>query len=299
MNIIKALCFFYYLLILPFIWLGKKIWWGLFADTATKKKSAEKAVIKAARKRGPEELEKLGVVSIQDELAKYKRIDSFQEKAKREKLQKEKERVKAAERDKMAKIFQKSLQETPPQPSPSNREDRMSKILQASEIDRHRLSVETDYQTTPPPSGSSSPPLELKTDNLPRELVRLKASERANRLRDSLSLNVEVEAQTTSSSISPPQEVAVALELYNEVEGVWGEDSPELQYIDSSPELQYLDSSPEVQVGEEKKKKKKKHKRSRERDEKREKSKSPKREGGRHEGTHKTKEKSSRSKHRT
>ena len=74
LNVIKALCFFYYLLILPCIWLGKKIWWGMFADTVGKKKSAEAAVLKAAKKKGtPEYLEKLGAVSLRKEMEKYMR----------------------------------------------------------------------------------------------------------------------------------------------------------------------------------------------------------------------------------
>lgn len=93
MNVIKALCFFYYLLILPCIWLGKKIWWGLFADTAGKKKSAEAAVLKAAKKKGtPEDLEKLGAVSLQKEMEKYRNLF---EKWEREDKEAEEERNKA------------------------------------------------------------------------------------------------------------------------------------------------------------------------------------------------------------
>lgn len=71
MQVIKALCFFYYLLILPCIWLGKKIWWGCFADTANQKQKAEQAVLRAARHMDPGEMEKIGMVSLPAELAKY------------------------------------------------------------------------------------------------------------------------------------------------------------------------------------------------------------------------------------
>ena len=69
-QIIKALCFFYYILILPFILLGKFVWWRVFVETAAKRKAAEKAVIKAARKKGTAALEELGVVDIEAEMRK-------------------------------------------------------------------------------------------------------------------------------------------------------------------------------------------------------------------------------------
>ena len=64
--ILRALCFYYYCFILPFIWLGKKIWWGVFKDTAAKKEAAEKVVINAANKKG--KMEKYGIVDIEAEL---------------------------------------------------------------------------------------------------------------------------------------------------------------------------------------------------------------------------------------
>lgn len=60
------MCFFYYCLFLPFIWLGKKVWWSVFRDTAAKKEKAERAVLKTARKKG--KLEKYGVIDLGDEL---------------------------------------------------------------------------------------------------------------------------------------------------------------------------------------------------------------------------------------
>lgn len=68
-HIIKAACFFYYCLLLPFIFLGKKIYWSVFRDTADKKEQAEKAVLAAAGKKG--NLEKYGVVDLAAELKKF------------------------------------------------------------------------------------------------------------------------------------------------------------------------------------------------------------------------------------
>lgn len=84
MNVIKAMCFFYYLLILPCIWLGKKIWWGCFVDTVGKKKAAESAVLKSVRRKGPEEMEKLGVVSLRDVVKSYQDQRDTQKKLKKE-----------------------------------------------------------------------------------------------------------------------------------------------------------------------------------------------------------------------
>ena len=64
--ILKALCFFYYCFFLPFIWLGKKIWWGVFKDTAAKKEAAKKAVLNQAKKK--RKLEKYGIIDIAAEL---------------------------------------------------------------------------------------------------------------------------------------------------------------------------------------------------------------------------------------
>ena len=64
--ILKALCFFYYCFFLPFIWLGKKIWWGVFKDTAAKKEAARKAVLNQAKKKG--KLEKYGIIDLAAEL---------------------------------------------------------------------------------------------------------------------------------------------------------------------------------------------------------------------------------------
>ena len=64
--ILKALCFFYFCFFLPFIWLGKKIWWGVFKDTAAKKEAAKKAVLNQAKKK--RKLEKYGIIDIAAEL---------------------------------------------------------------------------------------------------------------------------------------------------------------------------------------------------------------------------------------
>lgn len=107
MNVIRALCFFYYLLILPFIILGKTIYWGLFVNTAEKKKAAEKAVLKAAARKGPDELEKLGIVSLDKQLEKQAKemgkdeiiMEDRKEKlqVKEEKLQVKKKRLQEKE----------------------------------------------------------------------------------------------------------------------------------------------------------------------------------------------------------
>ena len=49
---IKAIFFFYYCFILPFIWLGKKIVWTFCRDTENQKKKAEKAVLRKAQRKG-------------------------------------------------------------------------------------------------------------------------------------------------------------------------------------------------------------------------------------------------------
>ena len=64
--IIKAVCFYYYCCFLPFIWLGKKIWWAVFKDTPAKKEAARKAVLNQAKKKG--KLEKYGIIDIEAEL---------------------------------------------------------------------------------------------------------------------------------------------------------------------------------------------------------------------------------------
>ena len=102
MAMIKALCFFYYLLILPFIWLGRKVWWGVFKDTVEKKKKAERAVLKAARKKGPQELEKLGVISLQNELlAAQKQHEKMEAERNKVLKQKEEDLKKEEEKQKM------------------------------------------------------------------------------------------------------------------------------------------------------------------------------------------------------
>lgn len=63
------MCFFYYCLFLPFVWLGKKVWWSVFRDTAAKKEKAERAVLETARKKG--KLEKYGVIDLGDELKRF------------------------------------------------------------------------------------------------------------------------------------------------------------------------------------------------------------------------------------
>ena len=68
-HVIRAVCFFYYCLFLPFILLGKKIYWSVFRDTADKKEQAEKAVLYVAQKKG--NLEKYGVVDLAAELKKF------------------------------------------------------------------------------------------------------------------------------------------------------------------------------------------------------------------------------------
>lgn len=52
MEIIKSVFFFYYCLILPCTWLGRKVIWGVFKDTKKQKMKARKAVLQKAHKKG-------------------------------------------------------------------------------------------------------------------------------------------------------------------------------------------------------------------------------------------------------
>ena len=73
MAIIKALRFFYYILVLPFILLGRYVYvyWWCFADAAAKKKAPERAVHKGTEGNESAAFEKLAVVSIEQELKKH------------------------------------------------------------------------------------------------------------------------------------------------------------------------------------------------------------------------------------
>ncbi|XP_019855024.1 PREDICTED: protein HAPLESS 2-A-like [Amphimedon queenslandica] len=51
-EILKSVFFFYYCCILPCVWLGKKVIWGVFRDTEKQKAKATKAVLEKARKKG-------------------------------------------------------------------------------------------------------------------------------------------------------------------------------------------------------------------------------------------------------
>lgn len=161
MNVIKALCFFYYLLILPFIWLGKKIWWCMFADTAGKKKAAEMAAIKAAHKKGPEELEKLGVVSLRAEVEKYK---NEHEEKEREKLRLEEER----EQRRAAKEAMREIERRENSPSCQG-------VSLRDELERYNnteLDAAADYrQMWPEMKKHSDENLEFYDDNLWAEAV--------------------------------------------------------------------------------------------------------------------------------
>ena len=72
--------------------LGKTIYWRFFVDTIDKKKAAEKAVLKDASKKGPEELEKLGIVSLDKELVKKAKEVSRYETEREERERKDQER---------------------------------------------------------------------------------------------------------------------------------------------------------------------------------------------------------------
>lgn len=52
MEILKAVFFFYYCLILPCVWLGKKVVWGVFKDTQKQKEKATESVLKKAHRKG-------------------------------------------------------------------------------------------------------------------------------------------------------------------------------------------------------------------------------------------------------
>ena len=90
-HIVKAVFFFYYCFFLPFIYIGKKIYWGVFKDTAEKKVKAEKAVLKKARKKG--KLEEYGVVDIAADLKKFE--EETEGKGPHEKLRKKDKMLKA------------------------------------------------------------------------------------------------------------------------------------------------------------------------------------------------------------
>lgn len=51
-EILKSVLFFYYCCILPCVWLGKKVIWGVVRDTEKQKAKATKAVLEKARKKG-------------------------------------------------------------------------------------------------------------------------------------------------------------------------------------------------------------------------------------------------------
>ena len=68
-HVVRSVCFFYYCCFLPFIWIGKKVVWGVFKDTEKKKQQAERGVLLGAKKKG--KLEKYGVVDLAAELKKF------------------------------------------------------------------------------------------------------------------------------------------------------------------------------------------------------------------------------------
>lgn len=67
-------CFFYYSCLLPFIWLGKKVYWTFLKDTAEQKQRAEQAVLKAAMKKGKSE--KYGVIDLEAEMRKLEQAST-------------------------------------------------------------------------------------------------------------------------------------------------------------------------------------------------------------------------------
>lgn len=145
MNVIKALCFFYYLLILPFIWLGKKIWWGLFADTVDKKKAAESAAVKAAhRKKGPEELEKLGVVSLRKEMEKYRSEFENKEKEEQERARQRKEKEKARQDEARREMWRELESGRVLQYSSSNQ----GPVSLRAEVERYQYHTEGDEMSS-------------------------------------------------------------------------------------------------------------------------------------------------------
>ena len=56
---------------LPFIWLGKKVYWTYLKDTAEQKEKAQQAVMKQALKKGKSE--KYGVIDLEAEMRKLER----------------------------------------------------------------------------------------------------------------------------------------------------------------------------------------------------------------------------------
>ena len=66
---VKAACFFYFCCLLPFIWIGRRVVWRVFKDTAEKKAKAEQEVLLRAKKKG--NLEKYGVIDLATELKKF------------------------------------------------------------------------------------------------------------------------------------------------------------------------------------------------------------------------------------
>ena len=269
MAIIKALCFFYYLLILPFIWLGKKIWWCCFADTLSKRQAAEKAVIKAAEKKGPKELEKLGVVNLRDELKKYKSLDQKKQQKIKEALEQrrlqeakiQQARVQKARaqqaRVQMARIQQDRLEQArlgqgegassiqrdslnPSQRPSMNSSQRpsMNSIQRPSMNSSQRPSMNSiqrpSTNSIQRPSVNSSLRSSLQADNASshgRIPQELQPRQNSSSFRESLSLNAEVERQS-EPTLSPPQEGTVDLDFYEEEDfGIGNEGAEKLSRL--------------------------------------------------------------------
>ncbi len=64
-EVLKTIFFFYYCLLFPCIWLGKKVIWGVFKDTAAQKQKAVKSVLKRAKRKGKQA--KYGIIENEED----------------------------------------------------------------------------------------------------------------------------------------------------------------------------------------------------------------------------------------
>lgn len=67
-HVVRAVCFFYFCCLLPFISIGRCVVWRFFKDTEEKKAKAEQEVLLRAKKKG--NMEKYGVIDLATELKK-------------------------------------------------------------------------------------------------------------------------------------------------------------------------------------------------------------------------------------
>lgn len=71
MEIIKAVFFFYYCIILPCVWIGRKCVWSIIRDTAKQKAKAKQTVLKKAYKKG--KISKYHFDAVEEQLAEIEK----------------------------------------------------------------------------------------------------------------------------------------------------------------------------------------------------------------------------------